>query len=77
MQEETSNKKVKPSFKYDGVLTIATGRSRKELEWKNRQMLWSELVKKLSATTRTHESCKEYKKLPKVEKDGLRTLEDL
>ncbi|WP_303873343.1 phage/plasmid primase, P4 family [Tepidanaerobacter acetatoxydans] len=74
MQEETSNKKVKPSFKYDGVLTIATGRSRKELEWKNREMLWSELVKKLSATTRTHESCKEYKKLPKVEKDRIKDV---
>lgn len=41
--------KTSPAIKHDGVLTIATGRSRKETEWKNREMLWSDLVKKLSA----------------------------
>ncbi|AEE92540.1 Virulence-associated E family protein [Tepidanaerobacter acetatoxydans Re1] len=74
MQEETSNKKVKPSFKYDGVLTIVTGRSRRELEWKNRETLWSELVRKLSVTTRTHETYGEYKKLPKAERDDIKDV---
>lgn len=59
---------------HDGVLTIATGRSRKELEWKNREMLWSELVKRLSETTRTHETCEEYKELSKTERDAIKDV---
>ena len=45
-----------PVIKHDGVLTIATGRSRKETEWKNREMLWSELAERLSRTVRTSET---------------------
>lgn len=58
----------------DGVLTIATGRSRKELEWKNGEILWSELVKKLSKTTRTRETFGEYKTLPKAHRDEIKDV---
>lgn len=61
-------------LKYDGLLTIATGRSRKELEWKNREMLWSDLVKKLSCPIRTHETYEEYKKLSKSKKDEIKDV---
>ena len=44
------------SLKHDGMLTIAVGRNRKELNWKNKEMLWSEMVAKLSRTIRTHET---------------------
>jgi putative DNA primase/helicase len=62
------------AVKHDGVLTIATGRSRKELEWKNREMLWSELVRKLSKTIRTRETYGEYKKLPKGHRDEIKDV---
>lgn len=61
-------------LKYDGLLTIATGRSRKELEWKNREMLWSDLVKKLSCPIRTHETYEEYKKMPKSKRDEVKDV---
>ena len=63
-----------PKLKHDGVLTIATGRSRKEMNWKNREMLWSELVDKLSSTTRTYETYEEYKKLSKSKKDEIKDV---
>jgi predicted P-loop ATPase len=68
------NPKEIKSLKYDGLLTIATGRSRKELNWKNREMLWSELVKKLSKTTRTPETYEEYKKLSKAKRDEIKDV---
>lgn len=63
-----------PKLKHDGVLTIATGRSRKEMNWKNREMLWSELVDKLSSTIRTYETYEEYKKLSKSKKDEIKDV---
>lgn len=42
------------------LLSIALGKSRKTKVWKNSQMLWADLVKKLSSTERTHETIKEY-----------------
>jgi len=44
----------------DGSLDIATGRQCRETSWKNKAWLWSDLVKKLSTTHRTHESYAEY-----------------
>ncbi len=61
-------------LKHDGLLTIATGRSRKEMNWKNREMLWSELVDKLSSTIRTYETYEEYKKLSKSKKDEIKDV---
>ncbi len=58
----------------DGVITIATGKSRKEMEWKNKEILWSELVKKFSATTRTRETYEEYKKLSKSDQDNIKDV---
>lgn len=72
MQEPYKLKESK--LKHDGVLTIAIGRSRKEMNWKNREMLWSELVDKLSSTTRTYETYEEYKKLSKSKKDEIKDV---
>lgn len=52
-------------IEYDGSLTIATGRNRKETQWKNRELLWSDLAKRLSTTTRTAETFEEYRKATK------------
>ncbi len=64
----------KPKIKYDGSIAIATGKSRKETHWKNKNILWSELVEKLSNTTRTPETYAEYKKMAKTEKDKIKDV---
>lgn len=55
-----------PRIKHDGVLTISVGKSRKETDWKNKEIAWSELVDKLAHTTRTHETFEEFKKMSKA-----------
>lgn len=64
----------KHSLNYDANLTIAIGRNRKEINWKNREMLWSEFVQKLSNTVRTHETYEEYKKLSKSKQDEIKDV---
>ncbi|EHN13417.1 virulence-associated E family protein [Clostridium sporogenes] len=61
-------------LKNDGLLTIAVGKSRKETAWKNKEVLWSELIKKLSETTRTNEHYEEYKKLSKAKQDEIKDV---
>lgn len=61
-------------LKHDGLLTISTGRSRKEINWKNKEMTWSDLVEKLSKTIRTHETYEEYKKLSKSKQDEIKDV---
>ena len=49
--------KVQPlKLSYDGKLTIAEGRSRKETTWKHRELLWGQLLNKVSVTRRTGET---------------------
>jgi predicted P-loop ATPase len=62
------------SLKHDGMLTIATGRNRKEINWKNKEMLWSQMVQRLSRTVRTHETYEEYKKLSKSKQDEIKDV---
>jgi predicted P-loop ATPase len=62
------------TLKQDGKITIATGRSRHELEWKNREMLWSQLLEKLSQTTRTRETLAEFDKMTKAQQDGIKDV---
>lgn len=66
--------KLDSTIKFDGTITVATGRSRKELSWKNREMLWSDLLAKLAGTTRTRETLEEYKKLPKSQQDEIKDV---
>lgn len=49
---------------HDGKLLIAIGRSRKSAQWQNRELQWSELLDKLSQTTRTRETAAEYSASP-------------
>lgn len=44
----------------DGNLDIATGKSRTTATWKNRQMMWSEILTRVSQTHRTAETFAEY-----------------
>jgi predicted P-loop ATPase len=61
-------------IQHDGTLTIATGRNRKETQWKNREMLWSELAGRLSRTTRTGETYEEYRKSAKSVQDDIKDV---
>lgn len=61
-------------IKHDGSLTIATGRSRMEKEWKNKTFTWSQLLAKLKNPTRTQETYAEYIKLPKAEQDKIKDV---
>ena len=59
---------------YDQKLLVAFGRSRKAAHWQNKEIMWSELVKKLSTTTRTRESVSDYAALSKTEKDSIKDV---
>lgn len=72
-QNEDKFIKIK-KIKHDGQVALATGRSKKELHWKNKNMLWSDLIEKLSHTTRTPETYAEYKKMAKTEKDRIKDV---
>ncbi|AKA72319.1 virulence-associated E family protein [Clostridium scatologenes] len=61
-------------MKNDGVITIAVGRNRKELKWKNKEMKWSEFLDRVSKTARTPETYEEYKKLSKNEQDNIKDV---
>ena len=62
------------NLKCNALLTIATGRSRKETSWKNKEMQWSDIVKMLSETRRTNETCQEYKKMSKASRDEIKDV---
>lgn len=66
--------KTEEKIKHDGSISIATGASSKTKTWKNKTMQWSELVEKLSHTTRTPETVAEYKKLSKAEKGKIKDV---
>lgn len=62
------------TLKYDGPFDIATGRNRKETNWKNKEMLWSELVEKLRTTHRTAETIAEYATSKKPRQDEIKDI---
>lgn len=59
---------------HDSLLEIATGKSRRETSWKNKEILWSELVKKLSVTHRTAETHAEYLASKKTRQDEIKDI---
>lgn len=72
--DEKAEVKTAAKIKYDGSITIATGKSKKETHWKNKNMLYSALVEKLSTTTRTPETYAEFKKMPKTDRDRIKDV---
>ena len=69
-----NNDDLNIKIKYDGSIALATGKSKKETHWKNKTVEWSELIKKLSHTTRTPETVADYKKMAKVDKDRVKDV---
>ena len=64
----------KLKLKYDGQVSISTGKSRFETNWKNRKYLWSNLVAKLKNPVITSETYAEYKKMGKPEQDKIKDV---
>lgn len=60
--------------KHDIILSLAVGNSRKTKKWKNRQIKWSELLDKLSTTTRTSETVAEYKAMSRDRQSDIKDV---
>ena len=63
-----------PTITYDGPITISVGPSRKSVQWQNREMLWSELVKRLAIPERTQETQAEYEHMKKQTRDEIKDV---
>lgn len=63
-----------PTIQYDGSISIAVGQSRKSVQWQNREMLWSDLVKRLGIPERTSETQAEYAEMKKPQRDEIKDV---
>ena len=61
-------------LKYDNEISISIGKSRKELHWKNRDILWSLFLEKLSRTHWTAETLAEYMKADKSRQAEIKDI---
>lgn len=61
-------------FQNDRKIKIATGTSRRSLQWLQQEMLWSDFVQKLSAPVRTSETYAEYRGYTKAEQDVIKDI---
>ena len=59
---------------YERELTISTGLSRRETDWKAKRVTWGELCKQLSLTKRTHETEAEYAAMDKTTKGEIKDI---
>ena len=61
-------------LQHDGTIDIATGKSRREITWRNRELTWSDLVSKISETHRTAETYSEYMTAKKIRQDEIKDV---
>lgn len=62
------------NIEYDGPVAIATGRSCKELTWKNKKVMWSKLIQKLQSPHVTHETMADYKAMNRQDKSRIKDV---
>lgn len=62
------------TVQHDKELEVALGNSRKTKTWKNRTMKWSELLERLSKTTRTSETMAEYKAMGREQQCDIKDV---
>ncbi|MGN0817673.1 MAG: hypothetical protein ACI4L9_01770, partial [Candidatus Coproplasma sp.] len=55
-------------------LHIAIGRNRQETKWKNKTVTWTELLERISETTRTYETAAEYRNMGKNDQDRIKDV---
>lgn len=65
---------MKIILKYDGEIDIAIGRSRKEVNWKNKTILWSDYLNRIKETHRTHETYSQYMGMKKAMQDDIKDV---
>ena len=63
-----------PVLRHDEALWISTGRSRFDQKWKNKQIMWSQLLKKLETPVRTPETYAEYTAAAKADQDRIKDV---
>lgn len=59
---------------FDRALDVALGNSRKTKTWKNKPLLWSELLDRLASVTRTPESVAEYKNMTRAQQSDIKDV---
>ena len=59
---------------HDRALDVALGNSRKTKTWKNKPLLWSELLDRLSKPTRTSETVAEYKAMSRAQQSDIKDV---
>lgn len=59
---------------HDGPFIISTATSRFSTSWKNSEITWGDLVRKLSNTTRTPETYAEYQQMTKKEQGAVKDV---
>lgn len=62
------------TLKNDKALDVALGNSRKAKVWKNKPILWSELLDRLATTTRTPETMAEYKAMSRSQQSEIKDV---
>ena len=62
------------TVQHDKVLDVALGNSRKTKVWKNKTMRWSELLERLSQTSRTSETMAEYKSMGRDQQSDIKDV---
>lgn len=62
------------SINVDGSFDIAIGRSRKETHWKNKEIQWSDFLRKISVTHYTAEKYGEYMGEKKTRQDEIKDI---
>jgi putative DNA primase/helicase len=59
---------------YDGSFDLATGRSRKEVNWKNKEYTWADFIERVQTTHRTAETLAEYMSSKKPRQDEIKDV---
>ena len=62
------------TVQHDRALSVALGNSRKTKTWKNRQLMWSELLDRFAETTRTPETVAEYKAMSRDQQSEIKDV---
>ncbi len=73
-QNKVNELKPAPELRHDRRLWVSVGRSRFDTRWKNRQMNWSDIIRRLDSPVRTPETYAEYIKAAKADQDNIKDV---
>lgn len=63
-----------PELKNDRKLWVSLGKNRYDKKWRNKQMRWSDILRRLSTPIRTPETHAEYMKLTRADQDKVKDV---